>query len=409
MSRSVDKILVVNSGSSSLKYMLFSMKKETMLCKGLVERIGADNANLVYQPAGGAKQERGVKALNHGQAFEHVCAALVNPADGAVKSLAEIDAVGHRVLRGGMEFTEPVLVNAAVKKAIRKCFDLGPLHNPANLTGIEACEKKMKGVPNVAVFDTGFHMTMPAESYMYAIPRDLAKKYGLRKYGFHGTSHKYITEAAAKVFKKPLSRLNIITCHLGNGSSISAVRGGKCFDTTMGLTPLQGLVMGSRSGDIDPAVCFFLAKKEGYTAEDLDTLLNKKSGLLAIGGTGTGDMRDLCNAVRSGSKEAREAFDLFVHRIVLYIGGYAALLGRVDGIVFAGGIGENSDEARKGICDRLGPALGVKIDQKVNKATHGSLAKLSTDDSKLPVWVIPTNEELMIARETFRIVTRLAD
>lgn len=402
--RSVDKVLVVNSGSSSLKYMLFSMKTETMLCKGLVERIGAENANLVYQPADGGKQACGVRALNHGEAFEHVCKAITNPENGALKDLSEIDAVGHRVLHGGLEFTEPALVNAAVKKAIRKCFDLGPLHNPPNLTGIEACEKKMKGVPNVAVFDTGFHMSMPAESYMYAIPRDLIKKYGLRKYGFHGTSHKYITETAAKVFKKPLSRLNIITCHLGNGSSLAAIKGGKVFDTTMGLTPLQGLVMGARSGDIDPAVCFFLAKKEGYTAEDLDTLLNKKSGLLAVAGTGTGDMRDLCNAVKAGSKEAAEAFDMFVHRIVLYIGGYHALLGKIDGIVFAGGIGENSDEARKAICERLG-ALGVKLDKKVNKATHGSLARISTEDSGLPVWVIPTNEELMIARETFRIVS----
>ena len=399
----IDKILVVNSGSSSLKYMLFDMKDESMLCKGLVERIGTDSANLVYQKAGGDKRACAVKALTHGEAFEHVCKEITNPEDGAIKALKEIDAVGHRVLHGGLEFTEPVVVNAQVKKAIRKCFDLGPLHNPANLTGIEACEKKIKGVPNVAVFDTGFHMTMPAESYMYAIPRDLSKKYGLRKYGFHGTSHKYITEAAAKVFKKQLSRLNIITCHLGNGSSLAAIKGGKVFDTTMGLTPLQGLVMGTRSGDIDPAVCFFLAKKEGMDAEALDTLLNKKSGLMAIGGTGSGDMRDLCSAVNSGKKEAREAFDLFAHRIVLYIGGYYALLGKVDGIVFAGGIGENSDQARKAICERLG-AIGVKLDAKVNKSVHGSLAKISAKDSKLPVWVIPTNEELMIARETFRLV-----
>ena len=395
----VNKILVVNSGSSSLKYMLFDMKDESMLCKGLVERIGTASANLVYQRAGGKKREEAVKALTHGEAFEHVCKAITNKEDGAIAALSEID----RVLHGGMEFTAPALVNATVKKAIRKCFDLGPLHNPPNLTGIEACEKKMKGVPNVAVFDTGFHMTMPAESYMYAIPRDLAKKYSLRKYGFHGTSHKYVTETAAKVFKKPLSRLNIVTCHLGNGSSLAAIKGGKVFDTTMGLTPLQGLVMGTRSGDIDPAVCFFLAKKEGMDAEALDTLLNKKSGLLAISGTGSGDMRDLCAAVQAGMKEAKEAFDLFVHRIILYIGGYMALLGKVDGIVFAGGIGENSDFARKAICERLAP-LGLKLDAKANKATHGTLARISAADSKLPAWVIPTNEELMIARETYRIV-----
>ncbi len=398
----VDKILVVNSGSSSLKYMLFSMENEAMLCKGLVERIGQENANLVYQPAGAAKEEKQIKALTHGEAFEHVCAAIVNPVNGAVKSLEEIDAVGHRVLHGGMEFTKPVLVDDAVKAAIRKCFDLGPLHNPPNLTGIEACEEKMKGVPNVAIFDTGFHMTMPEESYLYAIPLDLYKEYGIRKYGFHGTSHKYITETAATVFEKPIDQLNIITCHLGNGSSLAAIKNGKCFDTTMGLTPLQGLVMGTRSGDIDPAVCFFLAKK-GYTPAQLDDLLNKKSGLLAIAGTGTGDMRDLCNAVKAGSEQAKIALDIFAHRIVFYIGGYAALLGKIDGIVFSGGIGENSDDARKAICDRL-EGMGFKLDEELNKSTHGTLTKISADDSKLPIWVIPTNEELMIARETLRIV-----
>lgn len=381
------------------------MKDESMLCKGLVERIGTDGANLVYQKAGSEKRAQAVKAQTHAEAFEHVCKAITNKEDGAIAKLDEIDAVGHRVLHGGMEFTAPALVNAAVKKAIRKCFDLGPLHNPPNLTGIEACEKKMKGVPNVAVFDTGFHMTMPAESFMYAIPRDLAKKYSLRKYGFHGTSHKYVTEAAAKVFKKPLSRLNIITCHLGNGSSLAAIKGGKVFDTTMGLTPLQGLVMGTRSGDIDPAVCFFLAKKEGMTADNLDTLLNKKSGLLAIAGTGSGDMRDLCAAVQAGKKDAKEAFDLFVHRIVLYIGGYMALLGKIDGIVFTGGIGENSDFARKAICDRLA-ASGLKLDAKANKATHGSLARISAEGSAIAAWVIPTNEELMIARETYRLTAK---
>ncbi len=375
----VDKILVVNSGSSSLKYVLFSMEQETLLCKGLVERIGQENANLVYQPAGCAKEEKQIKALTHGEAFEHVCQAIVNPVNGAVKSLDEIDAVGHRVLHGGMEFTKPVLVDDAVKAAIRKCFDLGPLHNPPNLTGIEACEEKMKGVPNVAIFDTGFHMTMPEESFMYAIPLDLYEKYGIRKYGFHGTSHKYITETAAEVFQKPLDELNIITCHLGNGSSLAAIKNGKCFHTTLGLTPLKGLVMGTRSGDIDPAVCFFLAKK-GYTPEDLDNLLNKKSGLLAISGTGTGDMRDLCNAVKEGSAQAKIALDIFARRFVFYIGGYAALLGKIDGIVFAGGIGENSDDARKAICDRL-EGMGVRIDQEINKATHGSRTKISAEDS----------------------------
>ncbi|MGI6496132.1 MAG: acetate/propionate family kinase [Kiritimatiellia bacterium] len=403
-SRTIRTVLVVNSGSSSLKYMLFDMKDESMLCKGIVERIGMPNPNLVYEKAGSGKIAGGVKADNHGQAFEAVCGALLDKTNGVVASLEEIDAIGHRVLHGGMEFTDPVKVDATVKKAIRRCFDLGPLHNPANLMGIEACEKKMKGVPNVVVFDTGFHMSMPEESYLYAIPLKYYKKYGIRKYGFHGTSHHYLTETAATVLKKPLSRLNIITCHLGNGSSLAAIRNGRVFDTTMGLTPLQGLIMGTRSGDIDPAVCFFLAKKEGLDADQLDTLLNKESGLLAVSGTGSSDMRDLCAAVEAGKPQAKIALDMFAHRVVLYVGGYYALLGKVDGIVFSGGIGENSHEARKAICDRLG-GIGVKLDNRLNKSTRATLAKISAATSKIPVWVIPTNEELMIARETFRIAS----
>ena len=328
---------------------------------------------------------------------------LTHPARGILKSLKEVEAIGHRVLHGGEEFSEPVAVNAAVKDAIRRYFDLGPLHNPANLQGIEACEKFIPGVPNVAVFDTAFHKSMPRHVYLYAIPLELYEKHHIRKYGFHGTSHKYVTEAAAAFLKKPLNELTIITCHLGNGSSIAAIKNGKVFDTTMGLTPLQGLIMGTRSGDIDPAVVFFLANK-GYTIPQIDRILNKESGLLAVAGTGTGDMRDLVAAAGRGHPDAVNAFAMFAHRAALYIGGYYTLLGGVDAIVFTGGIGENSFPARKAIAANL-RALGVELDEEKNKSTFGTLANISRQGSRTPVIVIPTNEELMIARETFRVVT----
>ena len=399
----LDKVLVINSGSSSLKFMMFSMRTETMLAKGVIERIGSDEATLTYQRDGEQKTTEGVRAENHGQALEQVSAMLTHPARGILKSLKEVEAIGHRVLHGGEEFSEPVAVNAAVKDAIRRYFDLGPLHNPANLQGIEACEKFIPGVPNVAVFDTAFHKSMPRHVYLYAIPLELYEKHHIRKYGFHGTSHKYVTEAAAAFLKKPLNELTIITCHLGNGSSIAAIKNGKVFDTTMGLTPLQGLIMGTRSGDIDPAVVFFLANK-GYTIPQIDRILNKESGLLAVAGTGTGDMRDLVAAAGRGHPDAVNAFAMFAHRAALYIGGYYTLLGGVDAIVFTGGIGENSFPARKAIAANL-RALGVELDEEKNKSTFGTLANISRQGSRTPVIVIPTNEELMIARETFRVVT----
>jgi acetate kinase len=344
-----------------------------------------------------------VQADDHGQALKHVTAALTHPGHGVLKSLTEVEAIGHRVLHGGEEFSEPVLVNTAVKDAIRRYFDLGSLHNPANLQGIEACEKMIPGVPNVAVFDTAFHKTMPRHAYLYAIPLELYEKYHIRKYGFHGTSHKFVTEAAAAYLKKPLDQLTIITCHLGNGSSLAAIKNGKVYDTTMGLTPLQGLIMGTRSGDIDPAVVFYLANK-GYTIPELDRMLNKESGLLAVSGTGTGDMRDLVAAAGRGNPDAVNAFAMFAHRTALYIGGYYTLLGGVDAIIFTGGIGENSYPARRAIANNL-RALGVELDDEKNKATFGTLANISRQGSRTPVIVIPTNEELMIARETFRLVT----
>ncbi|NLF86646.1 MAG: acetate kinase [Lentisphaerae bacterium] len=399
----LDKVLVINSGSSSLKFMMFSMRTETMLAKGVIERIGAAEATLTYQRDGEQKTTEGVRAENHGQALEQVTAMLTHPARGILKSLREVEAIGHRVLHGGEEFSEPVAVDAAVKEAIRRYFDLGPLHNPANLQGIEACEKFIPGVPNVAVFDTAFHKTMPRHVYLYAIPLELYEKYHIRKYGFHGTSHKFVTEAAAAYLKKPLNALTIITCHLGNGSSLAAIKNGKVLDTTMGLTPLQGLIMGTRSGDIDPAVVFYLANK-GYTIPQIDRILNKESGLLAVAGTGTGDMRDLVAAAGRGHSDAVNAFAMFAHRAALYIGGYYTLLGGVDAIVFTGGIGENSFPARKAIAANL-RALGVELDEEKNKSTFGTLANISRQGSRTPVIVIPTNEELMIARETFRVVT----
>ncbi len=399
----IDKILVINSGSSSLKFMMFNMRTETMLAKGVIERIGSADATLTYQRDGEQKMTEGVVAEDHRQALEKASAMLTHPERGVLRSLADVEAIGHRVLHGGEEFSEPVTVNTAVKDAIRRYFDLGPLHNPANLQGIEACEKFMTGVPNVAVFDTAFHKTMPKHVYLYAIPMELYEKHHIRKYGFHGTSHKFVTEAAAAYLKKPLSELTIITCHLGNGSSLAAIKNGKVLDTTMGLTPLPGLIMGTRSGDIDPAVVFYLANK-GYTLAQIDKILNKESGLLAVAGTGTGDMRDLVNAAGKGTPMAVNALAMFAHRAALYIGGYYTLLGGVDAIVFTGGIGENSFPARKAIADHL-RVLGVELDEAKNKATFGTLSNISRQGSRTPVIVIPTNEELMIARETFRVVT----
>lgn len=395
-----DKILVINSGSSSLKFMLFSMSTETMLAKGLVERIGTPNANLVYQRDGEPKTQQGIAAENHGKALAMACKMLSDPETGVVKSLKEVNAIGHRVVHGAEYFSDSVVITEDVKASIKKCADLAPLHNPANLDGIVACETVFPGVPNVVVFDTAFHQTMPKHAFMYAIPQKYYDEYRIRKYGFHGTSHKFVANAAAEFLKKPLEELNLITCHLGNGSSIAAIKGGKVLDTTMGLTPLPGVIMGTRSGDIDPAIIFFLARK-GLTIDEIDNVLNKQSGLLGINGLGSGDMRDTVNAAALGKAAAENALNMFGHRIALYIGGYFTLLGGADAVIFTGGIGENSAAARKSVVSRL-EALGCKLDEAKNKAVVGATGVISTDASKLPALVIPTNEELMIARETFR-------
>ena len=374
MKKEIKKVLVINSGSSSLKYQLFDMKKGERLAKGLVERIGC----------GGPK--------DHTEALKQVVADLGNPKD--------IDAIGHRVLHGAEVFKDSVRMNAANMAKCKKLVKFGPLHMPANLGGIEACEKIFKGVPNVAVFDTAFHQTMPDCAAMYAIDPKYYKKAGIRKYGFHGTSHKFITQEAAKFLKKPLSKVNLVTCHLGNGSSLAAVKNGQCVDTSMGLTPLAGMVMGTRCGDIDAAAVLSIMEAEKLTPAEADTLLNKKSGLLAL--TGSSDCRDICAKAEKGDKAAELALEMLAYRTAFYIGGYNTVIGGADAIIMTGGIGENSAEVRERIVARLA-ALGIKLDKKANKV-RGVTAVISTKDSKIPVVIIPTNEELAIAQDTVRVL-----
>ena len=376
MKKAINKVLVINSGSSSLKYQLFDMKTETRLAKGLVERIGCGG------PA------------THADALKQVVADLGDKAQG-------IDAIGHRILHGGEVFTDSALMNKANMAKAKKLVKFGPLHMPANLGGVEACEKIFKGVPNVGVFDTAFHIaTMPDCAGLYAIDPKFYKKYGIRKYGFHGTSHKFITQAAAKFLKKPLSKVNLVTCHLGNGSSLAAIKNGRVVDTTMGLTPLAGLVMGTRCGNIDPAAVLSIMESEHLTPHEADTLLNKKSGLLAL--TGSSDCRDICAKAAKGDRHAELALEMLAYRVALYLGGYNTIIGGADAIIMTGGIGENSTEVRERILKRLG-ALGIKVDKKAN-AKRGETIVISTKDSKIPVVVIPTNEELMIARDTVRVL-----
>ena len=397
------KILVINSGSSSLKFTLFEMEggSNTVIASGLVERVGTPTPNLIIKRPDGFKFEESPEGVkNHSDGLRAVCAKLVDPQIGVLKSLSEVKAIGHRVLHGGEKVTAPVKVDEAVKDIIRECIPLGPLHNPANLSGIEACEEIFAGVPNVAVFDTQFHQTMPPEAYLYAIPMDYYKKYGIRKYGFHGTSHRFVTLSTAEFLGKKPEDITIITCHLGNGCSMAAVKNGKVIDTTMGLTPLEGLMMGTRSGDMDPAAVLRMVQV-GNTAQDVDTILNKKSGLLAIGGIGSGDMRDIVNAADSGNKDAALALKMFIRRIVKYIGSYYVLLGGADAIVFTGGIGEHSIPERKAILDGIA-CLGIKCDDAKNNDCFGKAGVISTDDSSWKAIVMPTNEELMIALETVK-------
>ena len=395
-------VLVINCGSSSLKFQMINAETEKVLAKGLCERIGIDG-RLTYQPAGGEKEKSDLAMPTHTEAIQFVIDALTNEKTGVVKSLDEIGAVGHRLVHGGEKFASSVVITDEVKKAVEECNDLAPLHNPANLIGVAACEKLMPGTPMVAVFDTAFHQTMPEKAYMYGLPYEYYEKYKVRRYGFHGTSHSFVSKRAAEVMGKSYDEVKTIVCHLGNGSSVSAVLNGKCVDTSMGLTPLEGLVMGTRSGDIDPAIMEFIAKKENLDIEGVMEVLNKKSGVFGISGGLSSDFRDLTDAMNAGDKKAKIAMDVFSYRVAKYIGSYAAAMNGVDDIVFTAGIGENDDYVREEVCKYLG-YLGVDFDSEVNKGLRGKEAELTKEGSKVKVFVIPTNEELAIARETLALV-----
>jgi len=395
-------VLVINCGSSSLKFQLINAETENVLAKGLCERIGIDG-RLTYQPAGGEKEKSDLAMPTHTEAIQFVINALTNEKTGVVKSLDEIGAVGHRLVHGGEKFASSVVITDEVKKAVEECNDLAPLHNPANLIGVAACEKLMPGTPMVAVFDTAFHQTMPEKAYMYGLPYEYYEKYKVRRYGFHGTSHSFVSKRAAEVMGKSYDEVKTIVCHLGNGSSVSAVLNGKCVDTSMGLTPLEGLVMGTRSGDIDPAIMEFIAKKENLDIEGVMEVLNKKSGVFGISGGLSSDFRDLTDAMNAGDKKAKIAMDVFSYRVAKYIGSYAAAMNGVDDIVFTAGIGENDDYVRQEVCKYLG-YLGVDFDFEVNTGLRGKEAELTKEGSKVKVFVIPTNEELAIARETLALV-----
>ena len=393
-------ILVINCGSSSLKYQLINSETEGVLAKGLCERIGIDGM-LTYQPEGGEKEKSEIAMPTHTEAINAVLAALTNEKSGVIKSLSEVGAVGHRVVHGGEKFTSSCLINDESMKAIEECNDLAPLHNPANLIGIRACQELMPGVPMVAVFDTAFHQTMPDVAYTYGIPYEYYEKYKVRRYGFHGTSHSYVSKRTAEIVGKPYDQMKIIVCHLGNGASIPAVNCGKSVDTSMGLTPLEGLVMGTRSGDLDPAIIDFVGKKEGLSLDEMNEVLNKKSGMLGISGVSS-DGRDLEAAAETGNKRAQLALDVFDYRVIKYIGAYAAAMNGVDAIAFTAGIGENNIKMRKDVCSSL-TYLGVKLDEEKNNV-RGEERIISADDSKVQVLLVPTNEELAIARETLALV-----
>ena len=396
------KVLVVNCGSSSIKYQLIDMENENLMAKGYLEKIGLPDSFLTHT-VNGEKHKIEQEVKNHEEGIQLVLQQLTHPEYGVIKSLDEIGAVGHRVVHGGEKFSSSVLITDDVINTMRECIPLAPLHNPAGITGIEACQKVLPNVPMVGVFDTAFHQTLPKKAYLYAIPYEYYEKYGIRKYGFHGTSHRFVSQRVAEVMNKPLEDLKIIICHLGQGASLCAVDGGKSVDTSMGLTPLAGVPMGSRSGDIDPSIVTFLMKNENLTPDQMDTILNKKSGKLGVSGISFDD-RDIEKAAAEGNERAKLAIDTFAYQVIGYIGRFAAQMNGVDVITFAGGVGENGIEVRKEICDSLA-FLGVKIDEEKNNC-RGKEVEISTPDSKVKVFVIPTNEELMIARDTMEIVNK---
>ncbi len=393
------KILVINAGSSSLKYQLIDMTNEEVMAKGLCERIGIENSKLNHTPNGGEKVVIEKDMKDHSDAIKMVLDALTDANHGVISSMDEISAVGHRVVHGGEKFNKSFIINDDVKKALEECVPLAPLHNPANIIGIEACENAMPGVPQVGVFDTAFHQTMPKDAYLYGIPYEMYEKHRIRRYGFHGTSHKYVSEQAALMLNKPAKDLKIITFHLGNGSSITAVDGGKSIDTSMGFTPLAGVVMGTRCGDIDPAIVKFLAENENLSLKEVDDMMNKKSGVDGISGVSS-DFRDLEKAEAEGNERAKLALDMFVYSVRKFLGQYIVAMGGVDAIVFTAGIGENTPMMREAILKNT-EFLGIEVDaEKNNQAIRGAQMEISSDSSKVKVLVIPTNEELMIAKET---------
>lgn len=395
-------ILVINCGSSSLKFQLIDAATEKLIAKGLCERIGIDGSQISYTPTGGQKETTVTPMKDHTDAIRLVLEALTGEKTGVVKDLKEIGAVGHRIVHGGERFAASTVITDEVIEAITECNDLAPLHNPANLIGIDACRKLMPGTPMVAVFDTAFHQTMPKEAYLYGIPYEYYEKYKIRRYGFHGTSHSYVSHRAAEILQKDYKELKLIVCHLGNGASVSAVKNGKCVDTSMGLTPLEGLIMGTRSGDIDPAIIEFLCNKENKSVSEILNELNKKSGVLGLSGGFSSDFRDLEDAYEKGEEFAIRTMDAFAYRVAKYVGAYVAAMNGVDAVCFTAGLGENSGFIREKICAYLG-YLGVSLDPELN-ARRGEDLVITTKDSRTKVLMIPTNEELAIARETFALV-----
>ncbi|MBP2640158.1 MAG: ackA [Firmicutes bacterium] len=398
------KVLVVNCGSSSIKYQLIDMTNENLLAKGLVERIGIEGSVLTHQPANKDKVVIKADIDNHKTGIQMVLKALTDIDHGVLSSMKEISAIGHRVVHGGEKFADSVLITPEVMQALQDCVEMAPLHNPPNIIGINACEELMPGVPQVGVFDTAFHQTMPKHAFLYGLPYDAYTKYGVRRYGFHGTSHKYVSQRTAELMKQDINNLRIVTCHLGNGASLAAVKFGKSIDTSMGFTPLEGLVMGTRSGEVDPAVIPYLMKKLDLTADQIDTYLNKKSGVLGISGVSS-DFRDIEAAATEGNELCQLALDVFAYRVRKFIGSYIAAMGGVDAIVFTAGVGENDIYMRGSICSGL-EFLGTSIDPEKNNV-RGKEQEISVDGAKVKIFVVPTNEELVIARDTNKIYASL--
>lgn len=396
------KILVLNCGSSSIKYALYNMDDKSVMTSGGAERVGLDGAFVKVKLPNGEKKQIMHDIPEHTEGVKFIFSLLTDPEIGVIKDLKEIDAVGHRMVHGGEKFNKSVVLTDEVLKTFEACIDLAPLHNPANLKGVKAVSELMPGLPQVGVFDTAFHQTMPAHSYLYAIPYDLYEKYGVRRYGFHGTSHRYVSQRVCEFLGVNPADKKIITCHIGNGGSVAAVDGGKCVDTSMGLTPLEGLMMGTRSGDIDGGAITFLEKKLGLDADGMSNLLNKKSGVLGISGISS-DMREIDNAIAAGNERAKLALDMYNYRIKKYVGAYAAAMGGCDIIVFTAGVGENQSEMREAVCENM-EYMGVKIDKEKNKGIRGVEAVISAPDSKVTVCVIPTDEELMIATDTMNLL-----